>query len=66
MAALRPDHWNVLVTRELRRSDWFDMQSGAQMLTRAYGEGAQSGNPLSLPEHAPVLATTTTNGNGKH
>lgn len=67
MAALRPEHWNVLVTRELRRSDWFDMQSGAQMLTRAYSEGAPQESPLPSSQLAPALAMTTNgNGNGKH
>jgi hypothetical protein len=32
MAAMRPEHWNVLVTRELKASDWFDAQKGNQML----------------------------------
>jgi hypothetical protein len=41
MEAMRPEHWNVIVTRELKASDWFDAQKGNQMLEHGDMQGAE-------------------------
>ncbi len=70
MAAMRPEHWNVLVTRELKASDWFDAQKGNQMLEHTDMQASEvitispnghGGDPRPLalppqPERVPAAA----------
>ncbi|MCL4251812.1 MAG: hypothetical protein KJ065_26905 [Anaerolineae bacterium] len=66
MAALRPEHWNVLVAREMQKSDWFDLERGAAVLiakpqestpARLNGHGSDPSPLSSTPAEMTALAS---------
>lgn len=66
MARLRPEHWNWLVLREVRASEWYDPDaelpvSSDMALVAASSNGHHTGNPTPAP------ALVSQNGaNGRH